>query len=157
MVVTRVKPTWPSSPSAFVKESSPMFQPVPLENVSRQAGWPRAVRGSPAIGVGVVVAGAGAEGVVVAVDGIKVGGSVADGGEVATGVSTVTSGCVGGGEEAVACRASVALTLVATRSSTFTGVDGCGREPAKGRTMRASKACRLMAFLSRKRPLRPSA
>src|SRR3970282_1615311 len=98
MVVNPVKTNWPSSTSAFVKESSPMFQPVALENVSRQAGWPNAVRGSPAIGVGVVVAGAVAEGVVVAVDGIRVGGSVADGGEVATGVSTVTSGCVGGGE-----------------------------------------------------------
>src|SRR3990172_6833669 len=145
MVVNPVKTNWPSSTSAFVKESSPMFQPVALENVSRQAGWPSAVRGSPAIGVGVWVGGWGGVGVVVSVDGIRVGGSVAVVGEVATGVSTVTSGCVGGGEEAVACTASVPLTLVATRSSTFTGVDGWARQPARARAaMRASKACRLM-------------
>src|SRR3989304_4924272 len=112
MVVNPVKTNWPSSTSAFVKESSPMFQPVALENVSRQAGWPNAVRGSPAIGVGVVVAGDGAG---------------------------------GGGDDAGACTASVPLTLVATRSSTFTGVDGWARQPARARAaMRASKACRLM-------------
>src|SRR3970040_1093602 len=112
MVVNPVKTNWPSSTFAFVKESSPMFQPVALENVSRPAGWPNAVRGSPAIGVGVGVAGAVAEGVVVSVDGIRVGGSVADGGEVAIGVSTVTSGCVGGGGDGVARTATVTRTLV---------------------------------------------
>src|SRR3989304_7337005 len=99
MVVNPVKTNWPSSTSAVVKESSPMFQPVALENVSRQAGWPNAVRGSPAIGVGVVVAGAVAEGVIVSVDGIRVGGSVADGREGGIGVATVTRGSGAGGGE----------------------------------------------------------
>src|SRR3990172_3175825 len=157
MVVNPVKTNWPSSTSAFVKESSPMFQPVALENVSRQAGWPNAVRGSPAIGVGVVVAGAVAEGVVVSVDGIRVGGSVADGGEVAIGVSTVTSGCVGGGKEAVACTASVPLTLVATRSSTFTGVEGCARQPARASAaMRTNKASQLIVSFPERDPSTPA-
>ena len=47
-----------------------MFQPVALESAPRQAGWPNAVDGSPAIGVGVVVAGDVAVGVVVSGDGI---------------------------------------------------------------------------------------
>jgi hypothetical protein len=91
----------------------------------------------------------------VAVGRRSVGTVVAVGGTVA-GVSTVSGGSVGGGGTSVGSAASVPLMLVATRSSTLTGVALCGRHPARARarTREYRIGCLIMC-LPRCRPLRP--